>query len=83
MCCMPLQVRSAALRRIYMHNLRKGVTYAPLPHETTVSILFRRPAENQTRKIGAPISLQSAQTLVFILDVSLIPTSKSSDGIKS
>ena len=42
LCCMPLQVRSAALRRIYMHNLknRRDIS-APLPHETTVSILFR------------------------------------------
>ena len=62
MCCMPLQVRSAALRRIYMQRtkarypsipskkmtptLKIDVTSAPLPHETTVSILFRRPAEN-------------------------------------
>ena len=33
-------------QKIIDANLKKGVTSAPLPHETTVSILFRRPAEN-------------------------------------
>ena len=84
LCCMPLQVSSAALRHIYMHNLKNRCDICTTPTRNDRVYFVQTPCRKlDTKNRRTHFAAERSDFIVSILDVSLIPTSKSSEGIKS